>query len=288
MVTVQSSFSRSWAAGLPTMLDRPTTTAFRPASEPSSRFRRMDATEGRAGHQRIEPHREATRIHHMEAIDVLGRSIAESTFMLSICAGSGNWTRMPWTQGLRSASGRGSARPAQASRRGACARRMPCRLAVCAPLLSGHRPGSPVLAHQNHRKTRVRPRADRLSTSGRSQAATRPPRLSSMIRVSLTQRLRASGRSMMIFLIGKIIYSTGEGHPSPIPPSPAPCSRHIGLPRSPHARRASGLVVVQQFAQESSMPPSISPQADEMVEIGPRIIAQRGQSLSSSSGRGSF
>ena len=60
-VTVQLSWSSSCAIGLPTMFERPTTTASRPLRLAEFVPEQHQATERRARHQRLEPDREAAR-----------------------------------------------------------------------------------------------------------------------------------------------------------------------------------------------------------------------------------
>ena len=70
-VTVALSPISSCAIGLPTMFERPITTASSPARSPSSCLEQVQAAERRARHERRQPGREPAGIHRMEAVDVL-------------------------------------------------------------------------------------------------------------------------------------------------------------------------------------------------------------------------
>jgi hypothetical protein len=72
IVTVQLSPSSSCAIGLPTMFDRPTTTASSPDSCPDV-AQHHQAAQRRAGHHRLLPGAQQPDIRDVEAVDVLGR-----------------------------------------------------------------------------------------------------------------------------------------------------------------------------------------------------------------------
>ena len=71
MVTVQLSPSRSIAIGLPTMFERPMTTAVLPDRSPSSARSSLRQPERGAGHEPVEPDREPPGVDRVEAVDVL-------------------------------------------------------------------------------------------------------------------------------------------------------------------------------------------------------------------------
>ena len=97
IVTVQFSRRRSCAIGLPTMFERPTTTASSPAR--SRRIERMSSMQP-SGVQETKP---GTPVMSRPALigwkpsTSLSGSIASITFCASICGGSGSCTRMPST-----------------------------------------------------------------------------------------------------------------------------------------------------------------------------------------------
>ena len=72
-VTVAFSASSSCTSGLPTMLERPITTASSPASESMHGLGQPHAAERRARRQRRQARRQAPGIDRMKAVDVLGR-----------------------------------------------------------------------------------------------------------------------------------------------------------------------------------------------------------------------
>ena len=114
MVTVQLSPSSSCAIGLPTMFERPITTASC-AGEVAELGLEQHAGSRAAcrGRSRGKPDREPAGIDRVEAVDVLVGVDRVMTALASICAGSGSWTRMPST--ARSALSRRPGRAARAS-----------------------------------------------------------------------------------------------------------------------------------------------------------------------------
>ena len=97
MVTVAFSASSSCASGLPTMLERPTTTAFIPASEACTVFARRMQPSGVQGTSDGRPVDSRPAFIGWKPSTSLAGSIASITFSESICAGSGSCTRMPCT-----------------------------------------------------------------------------------------------------------------------------------------------------------------------------------------------
>ena len=73
MVTVAFSASSNCATGLPTMLERPITTASSPASEACTVLASTHAAERRARHQARQPAGEPAGIERMESVHVLVR-----------------------------------------------------------------------------------------------------------------------------------------------------------------------------------------------------------------------
>ena len=102
MVTVQLSRSSSCAIGLPTMFERPSTTASQPGEVAAAG--RAAASGSRAACRAPiagSPDREPAGVDRVEAVDVLGRiDRLDARGALSICGGSGSCTRMPWTRGI--------------------------------------------------------------------------------------------------------------------------------------------------------------------------------------------
>jgi hypothetical protein len=98
-VTVQLWPTRSCAMGLPTMLERPTTTASSPA-----RSRRTDRISSRQP-RGVQDTRPGAPVMSLPALigwnpsTSLAGSMASITFWASICRGSGSCTRMPSTAG---------------------------------------------------------------------------------------------------------------------------------------------------------------------------------------------
>jgi hypothetical protein len=102
IVTVQSAASSKAASGLPTMLERPTTTARLPRSSPSVSRSRIMQPLGVHGSRRssgIPPEAENSRptLSGWKPSTSLAGWIASSTRLASTWPGSGSWTRMPWT-----------------------------------------------------------------------------------------------------------------------------------------------------------------------------------------------
>ncbi len=100
IVTVQFSASSSAAIGLPTILERPSTTASAPPRLRQHFAQQKQAAIRRAGNQRAlrTAAPELPDILGVKAVDVLGGSMASITRCGSICFGSGNCTRMPSTR----------------------------------------------------------------------------------------------------------------------------------------------------------------------------------------------
>ena len=73
MVTVAFSISSSCASGLPTILERPITTASSPASDPCTCLGEHDAGQRRARHDAGQPGRQQPGRQRMKAVDILGR-----------------------------------------------------------------------------------------------------------------------------------------------------------------------------------------------------------------------
>ena len=73
MVTVQFSASSSCAIGLPTRIERPTTTASRPARSPPRRAQQHHAAERRAGDEPRQAGGEPAGVERVQPVDVLGR-----------------------------------------------------------------------------------------------------------------------------------------------------------------------------------------------------------------------
>ena len=101
-VTVQLSRSSSCAIGLPTMFERPTTTASRPARLAEPVAQQHQAAERRAGHHRLAARwRAAPTFETWKPSTSFSGATASSTRAASMCAGSGSCTRMPCTSGSR-------------------------------------------------------------------------------------------------------------------------------------------------------------------------------------------
>mmetsp|Transcript_4608 Transcript_4608/g.29207 ORF Transcript_4608/g.29207 Transcript_4608/m.29207 type:complete len:268 (-) Transcript_4608:236-1039(-) len=102
MVTVASSFTRSMAAGMPTMLERPMTTACLPAM---GTLQRLSSSMHPNGVHGVN----SGSLPFMDNVPVLmgwkpstsfWMLISDTTFSSSMCLGNGSWTRMPCTAGL--------------------------------------------------------------------------------------------------------------------------------------------------------------------------------------------
>ena len=108
IVTVASRDMSSSAAGRPTMLLRPTTTALFPAI--STPILSSSAMHPLGVHDTYLGCRPRIAIEPMEAgwkpSTSFSRSIASKIVVSSMCLGRGSWTRMPWTLGsaLKSAT----------------------------------------------------------------------------------------------------------------------------------------------------------------------------------------
>ena len=72
-VTVQSACSSSAAIGLPTMFERPMTTACLPDRSPQHLFQQVQAAAGRAGREHRLAQRQAADVVTVETVDILGR-----------------------------------------------------------------------------------------------------------------------------------------------------------------------------------------------------------------------
>ena len=96
MVTVQLSPSSSWAIGLPTMLERPTITAFSPDSSPSSCFSSIRQPSGVHGTSPGSPTASRPALTTWKPSTSLSGSMAPSTAEASIWPGRGSCTRIPW------------------------------------------------------------------------------------------------------------------------------------------------------------------------------------------------
>ena len=139
--------SSSWAIGLPTMFERPTTTASSPASVGAHALASSSsAAERRAGDEARRADRQPPGIHRVEAVDVLGRidrldHLSRVDLLAAAAAARG--CRGPAGSALsRAISARRSASGGRGRR--ACDRRtrMPAS-AVCLGLVARHRSGSP-------------------------------------------------------------------------------------------------------------------------------------------------
>ena len=98
-VTVQLSPSRSSAIGLPTMFDRPMTTAFLPARSPSSARSNLRQPSGVQGTNPSSPVASRPALIGWKPSTSLSGSMRVMTWAASMWRGSGSWTRMPSTAG---------------------------------------------------------------------------------------------------------------------------------------------------------------------------------------------
>ena len=101
MVTVQSRRSSSCAIGLPTMLERPTTTARRPVEVAERVAQQHQAAQRRAGHQAGRPRASRPALSTGSRRRPWPDRWRRSPRAGSICGGSGSCTRMPWTADRR-------------------------------------------------------------------------------------------------------------------------------------------------------------------------------------------
>ena len=138
IVTVQLSPSRSCAIGLPTMLERPTTTASCPARSPTGR---AAASGSRAGCRAPAPARPIARRPALPAwkpsTSLSGADRRRARAWRRSARGSGSCTRMPWTRGSAlsrstSAEQLGLGRRRRSSR---CSSECMPTSTVCLPLL---------------------------------------------------------------------------------------------------------------------------------------------------------
>ena len=100
-VTVQSFFMSISAAGMPTMLDRPTTTAFFPLRSTPERSSRTMQPLGVQGMKRGSwPFMlSLPMLRGWKPSTSFCSEISASIFSSFMCLGSGSWTRMPWQSG---------------------------------------------------------------------------------------------------------------------------------------------------------------------------------------------
>ena len=98
-VTVAFSASSNCATGLPTMLERPITTASSPASEWCTVLASRTQPSGVHGTSARHSTGEPAGIERMEPVNVLVRIDFRDDLVGLICGGSGNCTRMPLTRG---------------------------------------------------------------------------------------------------------------------------------------------------------------------------------------------
>ena len=145
-VTVQFSLSSSCAIGLPTMLERPITTASRPASFGLHRLGQDHAPRRRARRQApAAPIARRPTLIGMKAVDVLGRIDGlDDLGARRYAAGSGSCTRMPCTSRRRLSSPISASSVGFAGRRGELVleRQHPGLARVAWPWCA-RRPGSP-------------------------------------------------------------------------------------------------------------------------------------------------
>ncbi len=97
MVTVQCACSSSCAIGLPTMLERPTTTASRPARLPSVSRSSIRQPSGVQGTKPSVPIESLPTLAMWKPSTSLSGSIASMIAASTMPAGSGSCTRMPST-----------------------------------------------------------------------------------------------------------------------------------------------------------------------------------------------
>ncbi len=135
-VTVALSPRRSWAMGLPTMFERPTTTASAP--ERSPRWSRSISRQpsGVQGAMAFCPVARRPTLAMVKPSTSLAGSMASMTASARIWAGSGSWTRMPCTAGSAFSRATSASRSASGVSAGSlCSKEAMPASRVCRPLL---------------------------------------------------------------------------------------------------------------------------------------------------------
>ena len=140
----------------------------------ADRLEHLHAAVGRAGLEARAADHQRAGARDGKAVDVLGGEIAPMTLFASICAGSGNCTRMPWIAGSAFSAAMRASRSASAVS-GAAAARVQAGLLAILDLVLHVDLRRRVRADQDHGEAGRTPRAERRRAAGDVGADASPP-----------------------------------------------------------------------------------------------------------------